>query len=195
MATNVLLGLAVTAHNNTSMNTATFDRLSVTVTVPPALTGLKASSNTAQVSLAWTASTGATSYNIKRSLTSGGPYTTVGAALGSNNYNDTAVVNGASYYYVVTSVNANGESLPSNQAAVSVPLPALAGVYAAGNNSLTLSWPLTASPFSLFSAPSLASPIVWSPVTNALVNQNGTISATLPAGNSNAAQFFRLAAP
>jgi regulation of enolase protein 1 (concanavalin A-like superfamily) len=195
MATNVLLGLAVTAHNNTTMNTATFDNVSVTLVVPSAPTGLTASSNTAQVSLTWTASTGATSYNIKRSSANGGPYTAVAAVLASINYIDTAVVNGATYYYVVTSANANGESLPSNQAAVSVPLPALAAVYAAANNSLTLSWPLPASPFTLFSTPSLASPVVWSPVTNALVNQSGTISATWPGVHSNAAQFFRLAAP
>jgi regulation of enolase protein 1 (concanavalin A-like superfamily) len=195
MATNVLLGLAVTAHNNTTMNTATFDQLSVTLIVPPAPTGLTASSNTAQVSLTWSASTGATSYNIQRSPASGGPYATIGSAPGAVNYNDTAVANGTTYYYVVTAVNASGESPPSNLAAVTVPLPALAGSYTAVNNSFTLSWPSPASPFTLYSTPSLASPVVWTPVTNAIVNQFGMIGVTLPAGGSNAAQFFRLAAP
>jgi fibronectin type 3 domain-containing protein len=195
MSTNVLLGLAVTAHNNTMMNTATFDHLSVVVVVPSAPTGLTASSNTAQISLSWTASAGAAIYNVKRSLTNGGPYTTIASVLAAAGYLDTAIANGTTYYYVVTALNANGESLPSNQAAVSIPLPALACAYAAGNNSLTLSWPLPASPFSLFSTASLASPVVWDAVTNAVVNQNGTLTVTLAAGSSNQAQFFRLAAP
>ena len=42
---------------------------------PP--TGLVATPGNAQVSLSWTASSGATSYNVKRSTVSGGPYTTV----------------------------------------------------------------------------------------------------------------------
>lgn len=195
MATNVLVGLAVTAHNNTTMNTATFDNVSVSFIVPAAPTGLTAASNTAQVYLTWTASPGATSYNIKRSLTNGGPYTTMAAVLAATNYNDTAIANGASYYYMVTAVNANGESLPSNQAAVSVPLPALTGIYIVSNNSVTLSWPLPATPFTLFSTLNLVPPIVWSPVTNAVATQGGMLSVTLSASSSNNAQFFRLAAP
>ncbi|RPH71651.1 MAG: DUF1929 domain-containing protein, partial [Myxococcaceae bacterium] len=44
---------------------------------PP--TGLTATPGNTQVSLSWTASSGATSYNVKRSTVSGGPYTTVGS--------------------------------------------------------------------------------------------------------------------
>lgn len=195
MATNILAGFAVTAHNNTAMNTATFDHLSVTIVSPPAPAGLTAASNVAQVQLAWTASPAATSYNVKRSATNGGPYATIATVLAATNYNDTAVANGASYYYVVTALNANGESPPSNQTAASIPLPGLAGVYAVSNNSLTLSWPMPATRFTLYSTPSLTPPGAWSPVTNAVVNQSGVLSVTLPAAGSNSAQFFRLAAP
>ena len=60
--------------------------------------------------------------NIKRSPTSGGPYSVIGhvnwdtqsGSLG-NNYTDTTVVNGQTYYYVVTAVNFNGESPNSNE--------------------------------------------------------------------------------
>ncbi|MCA1607668.1 MAG: hypothetical protein LC775_19875, partial [Acidobacteria bacterium] len=41
---------------------------------PAAPTGLTATAGNAQVALSWTASSGATSYNVKRSTTSGGPY-------------------------------------------------------------------------------------------------------------------------
>src|ERR1700689_2904449 len=42
--------------------------------VPPAPTGLVATAGNAQLSLSWTASSGATSYNVQRSTTSGNNY-------------------------------------------------------------------------------------------------------------------------
>ena len=82
---------------------------------PSAPTGLSATAGNAQVSLSWTASTGATSYNVKRSTTNGGPYTTVSSPAGTS-YTNTGLTNGTTYYYIVTAVNANGESGNSNQA-------------------------------------------------------------------------------
>ncbi|MBU2702913.1 hypothetical protein Ga0466249_004048 [Sporomusaceae bacterium BoRhaA] len=69
-----------------------------------------------QVALSWTAVTGATGYNVKRSTTAGGPYTTVGANVSTNSYLDTTVTNGTTYYYVVTAVSADSESCNSNEA-------------------------------------------------------------------------------
>jgi len=45
---------------------------------PLAPTGVTAKAGNQQVVLSWTASLGATSYNVKRSTTNGGPYTNVG---------------------------------------------------------------------------------------------------------------------
>ena len=84
-------------------------------TAPAAPLNLTATGGNQQVSLAWTASTGATSYNVKRAATNGGPYTTV-ASPASTSYTDTTVTNGTTYYYVVTAVSASGESANSNQA-------------------------------------------------------------------------------
>jgi hypothetical protein len=81
--------------------------------VPPL--NLTAAGGNQQISLAWTASTGANSYNVKRAATNGGPYTTVAAPAGTS-YTDTTVTNGTTYYYVVTAVSASGESANSNQA-------------------------------------------------------------------------------
>ncbi len=83
---------------------------------PAAPTGLTASGGNGQVSLSWTASTGAASYNVKRSTTSGGPYGTLVASPPVTNYVDTTVANSTTYYYVVTAVNSSGESGNSNQA-------------------------------------------------------------------------------
>src|SRR3989475_5363581 len=46
-------------------------------TVPPTPTGLTATGGNAQVMLAWAASAGAISYYVKRSATTGGPYTQI----------------------------------------------------------------------------------------------------------------------
>jgi fibronectin type 3 domain-containing protein len=82
---------------------------------PPAPTNLSATAGNAQVSLSWTASTSATSYNVKRSSTSGGPYSQIATASGTS-YSDTGLTNGTTYYYVVSAVNSAGESANSNQA-------------------------------------------------------------------------------
>jgi len=82
---------------------------------PPPPTGLTAVAETGEVSLSWTASRGATSYDIKRSTTSGSRYTQIGTVT-TNRYVDTSVTNGTTYYYVVTAVNSSGQSSDSNQA-------------------------------------------------------------------------------
>lgn len=64
----------------------------VTTTPPPpaAPTNLTATAGNTQISLAWTGSSGATSYNLKRSATSGGPYTTI-ISLTSTSYTNTGL--------------------------------------------------------------------------------------------------------
>ena len=84
------------------------------LTVPPAPTNLVATAGNGQVGLSWSASLGATSYNVKRSTTSGGPYTTI-ASPTTTSYTDTGVTNGTTYYYVVSAVNTAGESANSSQ--------------------------------------------------------------------------------
>ena len=56
------------------------------------------------------------SYTILRSLTAGGPYTTVATNVISATYTDTTVTNGTKYYYVVRAVNNIGTSANSNEA-------------------------------------------------------------------------------
>jgi fibronectin type 3 domain-containing protein len=81
---------------------------------PPTPTGLAATARNAQVSLTWNASTGATSYNVKRSTASGGPYATI-ASPTTTSFTDTTVANGTTYFYVVSAVNGSGESANSAQ--------------------------------------------------------------------------------
>jgi len=85
-------------------------------TVPPlAPAGLAAVGGGDKVTLNWSASATATTYNVKRSTTAGGGYATIGTTA-SPTFNDTGVVNGTTYYYVVSATNAAGEGNNSAEA-------------------------------------------------------------------------------
>ena len=72
--------------------------------------GLTATAGDAQIQLAWTPLTGADSYNVYRGLTAEGPFVSIASQISKPEFTDTGLVNGTAYYYVVSAVNANGES-------------------------------------------------------------------------------------
>jgi hypothetical protein len=133
MASTAYIGLALTSHNSSSLCTATFDNVTapgwVNVTPPPAPASLAATVTNWNVALAWTASSTATSYNVKRAVTYGGPYTVL-ANVTTTNYTDNALANGVNYYYVVTALNVGGESTNSPQAVVPAQVFAPSGLSA-----------------------------------------------------------------
>jgi len=102
-----------------SANSAEASATPAIPTIPAAPTGLSAAAGNAQATLTWSASTGASSYHLKRATTNGGPYTVI-ATQASTTYVDSSLTNNLNYYYVVSAVNSAGESPNSNQA-VAVP--------------------------------------------------------------------------
>ena len=84
--------------------------------VPPAPTQVTATPGGKQVILSWFTAPGAASYNVKRSTSSGGEITVANVSAttngwpASNEYTDTGLSTGTTYYYKVSAVNANGES-------------------------------------------------------------------------------------
>jgi fibronectin type 3 domain-containing protein len=64
-------------------------------------------------------------YNVYRSLQKTGPFTLLNSSLvAATTYVDSTVISGATYYYVVTSVDSNGnESPPSNVSSDTIPFP------------------------------------------------------------------------
>jgi hypothetical protein len=81
---------------------------------PAAPTGVAAGAGNTQVTVTWDVVPGATTYNLWRATTSGGPYTLLAGNIGSLNlgYTDNTVANLTRYYYVVTA-NGNGASVKS----------------------------------------------------------------------------------
>jgi hypothetical protein len=81
---------------------------------------LTAQTNEMNIDLIWSASKYTSSYNIKRSTTPGGPYTSIATSVTSTTYTDTTATAGVTYYYVVTSLNSGGESSNSNEASATL---------------------------------------------------------------------------
>jgi alpha-L-rhamnosidase len=89
----------------------------VFTSAPPltAPTGLAVAASSMKAALTWDSVMFAAGYNIKRAVSPGGPYTTVASNVPTTSYTDTGLVNGAAYYYVVSSVNDGGESADSGE--------------------------------------------------------------------------------
>ena len=129
----VHVGLALTAHNAYTQCSAVFDHVSVPGWEPAPVTepaNLAATEGVEQVALSWSASANASSYNVKRAASFGGPYVTI-ANLTGTNYTDNAVTGRTTYYYVVSALsNEAGESDDSMWVdatpASSVPFPWMA---------------------------------------------------------------------
>ena len=105
----------VTANGNgASVNSA-----EVKATPAAIVTGLTATATNGQIVLNWNGSAGA-NYNVKRSLVTGGPYTTIAASITNTNYTDSGLTTCLIYYYVVTITNAGNESLASVEASADI---------------------------------------------------------------------------
>jgi fibronectin type 3 domain-containing protein len=135
----------VVTATNASGESLISSEVSVTpvLVAPAAPTALTATPGNNTVSLVWPAAAFATSYNVKRSTTSGSGYVTIstpGAVTGTN-YTDATAVNGTIYYYVVSAVNGAGESGNTPEATATMRPSTPTGLIATGGaNQVSLSW-------------------------------------------------------
>ncbi|HUE44240.1 MAG TPA: glycoside hydrolase family 44 protein [Candidatus Sulfotelmatobacter sp.] len=123
-----------------------------TATIPAAPTGVMAIAGNAQVAITWTASSGATSYHVKRGTASAGPFTQV-AAPTSAGFTDMGLTNGTTYFYVVSALNSAGESTNSTPASAKptaptqpqsqIPPVPTGLVATAGNAQIFLTWAIS----------------------------------------------------
>jgi fibronectin type 3 domain-containing protein len=119
-----------------------------TASVPTGVTAVSTASQLPAVLVRWNAAAVATGYNVLRS-TSGTPYSTAASGLATTNFTDTNVAPGAIYYYVISAVNACGQSADSTFVA-SGPVLVFATptdlTEEAGSNQVNLNWvPSTAT--------------------------------------------------
>jgi len=84
---------------------------------PAAVTGIVASAGNQLVTLSWNAASGASGYSVKRSASATGPFAVVATGVRAASYADAGLVNGTTYFYVVSASNGGGES--PNSAVVS----------------------------------------------------------------------------
>jgi hypothetical protein len=83
---------------------------------PAAPANVAATAGSGQVTVTWTASAGATSYNVFRATTPGGEGTTpYRTGITGTSLTDTGLTNGTRYYYQVSAVNSAGQSGKSSE--------------------------------------------------------------------------------
>jgi alpha-tubulin suppressor-like RCC1 family protein len=91
----------------------------LTPTVAPQVPGdLSTFSGNGQVTLQWSSQAAGATFTVKRSFTRGGPYFPVSTPAGftsSTSYVDAGLTNGSTYFYVVSSTNAFGNSADSSE--------------------------------------------------------------------------------
>lgn len=180
--------VAATNTNGTSPNSV---EASATpqIPLPPVPTGLAAMASDGQIRLTWNPVPGATNYYVKRAMADGGPYAII-AESPEPAWIDLIVTNSVTYYYVVSAVNAPGQSGNSSQIAVVI-TPAITLVH--GSGTLILLWPSWAAGYQIYAATNLAPPVAWNLVTNTPQSNNGTFYMNLTITNGQ--QFYRLSSP
>jgi hypothetical protein len=198
MNSTLLVGFAVCSRNNGVLDTATFDNVSVTglwPALPGTPIGLAALAGDGQTTLAWSAATNATGYNLRRGTSSNGPFTLVATNLGVTMFTNSGLANGALYYYVVSGTNYFGES--TNSAAVSVrPVSAAPPQLGFGlvANQMQFNWPTSHVGWKLQVQTNTLSTGLrtnWSTLSSSV----GTNQFYLPIVATNGSVFFRLVYP
>lgn len=115
-------------------------------TAPTAPTGVTATAGNGQTTISWTAVTGAVSYNVYMASVSGvtkSNYSSLAGGVKGTGVTSPSIqaslTNGTTYYFVVTAVNANGESIESSQVSATPQLLVVPiAIAAAQSHSLAL---------------------------------------------------------
>ena len=113
LSTNQIYYYRVAALNAAGVSTYATDLINPKQAAPPSLT---ATATNAQITLAWSATPGATNYTVKRGTSVANETTTVVSGYAGTTYTNTGLANGTTYYYVVTATGPGGASGNSPEA-------------------------------------------------------------------------------
>jgi hypothetical protein len=148
------------------------------------------------VSLSWNSVAGATGYNLKSSTVNGGAYTIIASNLNSVAFTNTGLLNGTTYYYVVTAVNANGEGKSSPQAGATTPIlsPVFGSVSASGSNLIFRGTNGTpGNGYLVLTTTNLILPLTnWTLLATNSFDSVGGFNFTNPMSSTNSNQFYIL---
>ena len=191
--TTAYVGLAVTSHNNPSLCKAVFDNVSgLSWPLVPGTPGsLTAAAGNAEVTLNWATVSGANSYNLNSATNNGGPYTLL-ANVATTNYINTGLINGTTYFYVVTATNIAGESAASVLGQRHAPSVSQFDHLAERREFPVFSWPVVSAGFTLQSSTNLA-PGSWMTVTSPAPQiVGGQWQLALPPATNTGSVYYRL---
>lgn len=137
--------ISVATADGTAYSANSFSVLPAATQPPVAPTGVSATAGNARVTVAWSSVSGANSYNIYWSTTSGVTKASGNKLAGvTSPYVHTGLTNGTTIYYVVTAVNNAGESVESAQVsatpAATVPTPPGGVIVVPANAQNSISW-------------------------------------------------------
>jgi len=97
-----------------SQSSSVSAKTSASISIPATPTGVSASAeSSSSIKVSWSSSTGATGYNVYRSSSSSGTYSSVGDVT-TTSYKDTGLAANTTYYYKVSAYNSAGESAQSS---------------------------------------------------------------------------------
>ncbi|MFM2294869.1 MAG: hypothetical protein RLZZ350_1282, partial [Verrucomicrobiota bacterium] len=115
LATNQIYYYRVVALNASGVSANATDSINPKQAAPTSLTAV-GSSTLPQIVLTWPTTPGATSYTIKRGTSIANETATVATGYTGTSYTNTGLVNGTTYFYIVTASGANGASGNSPEA-------------------------------------------------------------------------------
>lgn len=104
------------------------------------VSGILRGATFALANVSWSASSGATSYNVKRANALAGPYLNRGTVNATSFTDYDLFLQGNTYYYEVTALNSAGESGPSSIVSVSIPVSSsnVSGIVGTGTVNSTI---------------------------------------------------------
>lgn len=159
--------------------------------LPSAPSGLSVIATSSAVDLSWYPSARATSYNVWRSTTPGGLYTSL-TNISSTNFQDTAVSNGATYYYAVSAASTAGTSFNSEPASSTWLVLPLDGVSLQGATNI-LTFPTTPGiSYQMVYKDNLTNAL-WQVLPPGFFTATGTVATvTDPDASSHDSRFYGL---
>jgi fibronectin type 3 domain-containing protein len=176
------------------VNAAGTGTSAITTTKPSAPATIAAIPGNTQVTVNWSASVGATGYNLMRGTSSGNETTTVVSGITSTTYTDAGLVNGTRYYYVVASIGTGATSGNSGEvsAVPSVPLPATFTqvTFANGNINMTGSGGVTNGLYYVLCRTNWTGQ--WVPLVTNQFGGNGNFSFSTPVNKGQPMMLFKL---